>query len=197
MSDINFEKACEVVKEFIDLLERNRCIYDTTPYHSESSPFESSVAKLEAVEKDSTYKDILQLQPIIEKISSVVQTNVELDVFKRKRIEKDPWGWKKAQDAAQRLFGILNNKEKSDIIFKNTGPALIAHNLHNWVWDAAKNLWAGSHYSSAILEAAKAVELQVQHKLNCHNINGKKLYANAFSDERSNKRSTTAAVAAY
>lgn len=61
------------------------------------------------------------------------------------------------------------------------GPTLAAIAFHPWVWDAVANLWDDGHYEPAVHEAAKAVELQTQLKIGRRDIDGKDLYAQAFS----------------
>lgn len=66
-------------------------------------------------------------------------------------------------------------------LFEPSGPRLQADRLHPWVWDAAKNLWDDGHYGHAVYDASKAVERQAQMKLNRLDLDGRDLYAQAFS----------------
>ena len=60
-------------------------------------------------------------------------------------------------------------------------PARPLAGLHPWVSDAAGSLWDDGHYEPAVHEAAKAVELWTQLKLDRRDLDGKDLYAQAFS----------------
>ena len=91
------------------------------------------------------------------------------------------WLWAGVIAHAERLAGILDQQETRDALFEPSGPKLQADRLHRWVWDAAKNLWDDRHYGHAVHDATKAVERQTQIKLNRPDLDGRDLYAQAFS----------------
>ena len=82
---------------------------------------------------------------------------------------------------AIRLVGIVEQEADFQRISGPVGPMLAANRLHPWVWNAAASLWDDGHYEPAVHEAAKAVELQTQLKVDRRDLDGKDLYAHAFS----------------
>ena len=97
-----------------------------------------------------------------------------------------PWKWDSAEHVARRLVGVITNRGlREQILGPATplGPSLAASRLHKWVWDAVKNLWDDGHYGPAVHEAAMAVELQTQLKVDRQDLDGKDLYAQAFTKD--------------
>ena len=80
-----------------------------------------------------------------------------------------------------RLIGTLEQQEDYQQIFGLVGPMLVGSQLHPWVWNAVASLWDDGHYEPAVHEAAKAVELRTQLKVDRRGLDGKDLYAHAFS----------------
>lgn len=61
------------------------------------------------------------------------------------------------------------------------GPQLAATGLHHWVWDAAASFWDQKAYDVAVREAARALDLHLQTKLNRRDESGVSLVQQAFS----------------
>ena len=147
------EAALEKLYEFRRLQEQAQ------PYWPSGAP----PAITEAIER---------LAPLVEGIA---------DVLDRAKV-----GWvsaapRSAIAVTNRLVGILEGQGDYQQIFGPVGPTLAASQLHLWVWNAAASLWDDGHYEPAVHEAAKAVELRTQLKLDRRGMDGKDLYAQAFS----------------
>lgn len=120
-----------------------------------------------------------EMQPMIEEIARRIDPdNVGL-LSERNR--HGGWDHGPASTEAHRLIGILEKREKYEQIFGGEGPKLVGSQLHPWVWDAAASLWDDGHYEPAVHEAAKGVELRTQLKVDRRDLDGKDLYAHAFS----------------
>lgn len=180
MNSIDVELAKEQVATFLRLLRDNYAIYES----AYGSPRDRSNRQLainrarSAAAKDSTSRELLRIHPVIERIAEAVDPNEGRDRFKPRGTQ---WRWANAYPEAERLAGILEQQETLAAIFEPTGPRLQADRLHPWVWDAARNLWDDEHYGHAVHDATKAVERQTQIKLNRLDLDGKDLYAQAFS----------------
>ena len=120
-----------------------------------------------------------EMQPTIEEIAKRIDPDNVGRLSERNRY--GGWDHGPASTEAHRLIGILENHEVHEQIFGPVGPTLAANRLHPWVWDAAASLWDDGHYEPAVHEAAKAVELRTQLKVDRRGLDGKDLYAQAFS----------------
>ena len=180
MNSVNVELAKEQVANFLRLLRDNFTIYQAEHKRHPSSTHRRLVitrARAAAV-NDWTQIELLRLYPLIEEIAEAVDRDEGRDRFKPHGNE---WQWANAYPPTERLAGILDQQETREALFEPSGPRLQADRLHRWVWDAAKNLWDDGHYGPAVHDATKAVERQTQIKLNRLDLDGKDLYAHAFS----------------
>lgn len=154
--------ALEKVKEFLDLLDEDE-------------------AALAAGKQPLMHEQRILLQPLIEKIAREVDPDSAGRLAETWNARSRRWDLNRAIKATVRLIGFLHNRGHEEQIFGPVGPTLAAGQLHPWVWDAVANLWDDGHYEPAVHEAAKAVELQTQLKIDRRDIDGKVLYAQAFS----------------
>ena len=90
------------------------------------------------------------------------------------------WKLGPAHTETLRLIGKLERREDYERVLGPTGPTLAANRLHPWVWHAVVNLWDGGHYKQAVNAAAAAVEEQTQLTLDREDLDGTKLYTEAF-----------------
>ena len=117
---------------------------------------------------------INHLMPVVKEIARALDKE-EVDA-----LSSEPF---LAVDATIRLIGRLERQEDFRQIFGPIGPTLAARQLHPWVWDAVASLWDDGHYEPAVHEAAKAVELRTQLKIDRRDLDGKDLYSRAFSPD--------------
>lgn len=154
------EAALEKVREFCDLIR-------------------ADLRDREEERTRSSLRRLYQMQPLMEAIAREIdEDNVALLAEKSSFNE---WPIGDTQVEAVRLIGILEQQEDFQQIFGPAGPTLAASGLHPWVWNAAASLWDDGHYEPAAHEAAKAVELRTQLKVDRRDLDGKDLYAHAFS----------------
>lgn len=180
MNSINVDLAKEQVAEFLRLLRDNGGIYASlygNPQGSRERTYANRRAR-QAAEGDASHTQLLRLHPLIEDIAEAVDAREGRDRFKPHGHE---WQWNGVSSHAQRLAGILDQHETRAELFEPSGPRLQADRLHPWVWDAAKNLWGSGYYGPAVHDATKAVERQTQLKIDRLDLDGKDLYAQAFS----------------
>lgn len=65
----------------------------------------------------------------------------------------------------------------------DNAPRLNAANLHPWVWDGARSLWASGHYAEAVEAAAKKINAETQNKVGRRDIAETELFNQAFSTD--------------
>ena len=147
----------------------------------------------ERIQRDEAWEELERLHPLMEALAVELDPDHDSDAFKQPvPIIRDPSAgthepssptspWNRPRTAARRLQGILEQAATRQTIFGPVGPVLAANRLHPWVWNAAADLWDGGHHGPAVHEAAKAVELQTQLKIHRRDLDGKDLYAKAFS----------------
>ena len=121
---------------------------------------------------DDVYHDINHLSLLVNDIADALgMPGVDVTTFDHDAIS----------DEMEQLIGKLERQDDYGLVFGPVGPTLAASGFHPWVWDAVANLWDDGHYEPAVHEAAKAVELQTQLKVDRRDLDGKDLYAHAFS----------------
>gem|GEM_PF-6828369 len=168
--NIDWDEAATVVDEFIELIDQYRAT-DSEIIHQGLHP------------------RLTRLTPLMEELSAAIDPGHEPEgrfdgstspiLFAGVH---SPHLWGSAKGAANRLKGIIENRQRRERMFIPGGPMLSATGLHPWVWDAAKHLWNDGHFQSAVFEAAKAVELQTQHRPRSRvGLEGRNLYAEMFS----------------
>ena len=171
----NPAKALEVLYEFRDHLIRNHEVHERHEHsnsHGEPNPSYG----------DASYRELQQLEPVIEEIASALESDPARDHAPRVAVAyAGMWGWSTHPRWVERLIGILENRARRDEIFEPAGPKLKAAQLHPWVWNAALDLWNDGHYREAVQAAATAVERQTKLKIDRGDLGGTKLYAEAFT----------------
>ena len=169
-SNIDWDEAAAVVNEFLTLIRE----------------FQSTRNQREHGE---LYPRMTRLTPLMEEVSAAIDPRHEAvgrfdgtNPIAYRIDSYNPLLWGSAKKAANRLKGIIENRQRRERLFTPTGPSLSATGLHPWVWDAAKTLWSDGHYQQAVFEAAKAVELQTQLRPRRRlDLGGPGLYGELFS----------------
>ncbi|MDE2897588.1 MAG: hypothetical protein OXO54_04625 [Chloroflexota bacterium] len=164
MSIASPERALSLVEEFRSHLNQNRNVH-----HQGGS------AKARSHE---SHQELLRREPWIKRIEDEVNPQTESGSIVAR---PQTWSWQGWPQRVEALIGILAQWGDNEAIFSPAGPRLSASGLHPWVWNAAANLWDDGHYEPAVHAAAKAVELQTQLKVHRRDMDGKDLYARAFS----------------
>lgn len=158
------EKALSLVEEFRTFLIGNEAVYDQSGS--------------DAAISHETHQKLLRGVPWIQKIEAAVNHEAGAGVGVA---YGGMWSWLGWPRRVEMLIGILSRWNDHEAIFAPAGPLLSVGQLHPWVRDAAVNLWHGGHHGPAVHEASRAVEQQAQLKLGRHDLDGKDLYAKAFS----------------
>lgn len=171
MAELDIGEAQRTVNEFLQLLSMNKAVDDAHSIYDtdarSASPWDHS-----------SHSELLRLQPLIEQIAAIVDPDEPADRF---RPQGSYWLWDTANEAAERLAGILSQADRRDALFPTRGPTLRADGLHDWVWGAASSLWNDGHFHNAVHAAAEAVQRETRVRLGRRGLSGKSLYEQAFS----------------
>lgn len=89
--------------------------------------------------------------------------------------------WRPAKNAALRALGLVRTGVEAKQQLRLDAPDLVADQLHAWVWEAARPMWEAGSLPTAVLNAAKAINLRLQQKLGRHDISDASLCVEAFS----------------
>ena len=89
------------------------------------------------------------------------------------------------RDASSRLLARIASRAEINGLFieHDDAPKLSASQLHSLVWRAASAQWSTGHRHEAVLAAAKAVNSQLQRKLERRDLSEAKLVREAFSEK--------------
>lgn len=168
------DKAREKIEEFIDLLielEDHELQIDEMRF---ASIYEMDVAHHDR-EADTVRRKIRELRPLIQNISKRIMSVNYLNTFKA---DDDNWIMN-AKAGAEELIGTIDMITTHKEIFGPEGPALVAEDLHHWIWDAAVKLWDSNHYKQAVENAWNNLVRYTQEKTGL-NSTGTKLYSSLF-----------------
>jgi hypothetical protein len=88
-----------------------------------------------------------------------------------------------AKNAALRALGLVRLGAEAKERMRPDAPELVADQLHEWVWSAARPMWEANSYSAAVHHAAQSVNAQLQKKLARYDVGETALCAEAFSLE--------------
>jgi hypothetical protein len=91
--------------------------------------------------------------------------------------------WRPAKNAALRALGLVRSGAEAKEQLRPDAPDLVADQLHEWVWDAARPMWEAGSQSTAVLHAAQAINAWLQQKLGRSDISDATLCAEAFSTD--------------
>lgn len=191
---IDYEKAAQVVKEFIGIAyEHNheQSVAQKMKQRIANNSRDLTAQRLKGAAEhklDVADRDLIKLQPLVERIARTLDPDEDIKKF-HPSDQVTGRNWNSAMEAAKRLQGIIENRQTSEQIFIPRGPALVASRLHAWVWSAAFDLWNNGHYKQAVSEAFEAVTRHTQMKLEKDDLSGAKLYGEAFRRNNSSDES--------
>lgn len=90
-------------------------------------------------------------------------------------------GWAALRSLAVVALGDLRYADQVEQNLGPVGPVMAATGLHPWVWESARSLWGGSHWSQAISNAAAKVNNELQAKIERFDISDTELVREAFT----------------
>ncbi len=90
--------------------------------------------------------------------------------------------WMRHRDAAIRAKAALERQEELEKNLGENAPAISAAEFHPWVWSGAKSLWQSGHFRSAVEDALKKVNAEVQNKVERRDLSETKLFQESFSE---------------
>ncbi len=100
--------------------------------------------------------------------------------------EDDPYfEFGQVRDAGLRLIERIKSRDEVEEILgpSNPAPRLVADQFHELVWSAAQAQWKTGHRHEAVLAASKAVNSQLQAKLERRDLSEVRLIREAFSEK--------------
>jgi len=105
--------------------------------------------------------------------------------WRKENGESTSFEFRQERDASSRLLARLDSWAEVDGMLgpANDSPKLVADQLHPLVWSAAQAQWSTGHLQEAVLAAAKAVNSQLQNKLERRDLSDVKLVRDAFTDK--------------
>jgi hypothetical protein len=163
------------------------------------------------VDIDWALKEISECREVLSKISSLVNRGAndpfmyavspgsQMGHLKQKFLHHDvamrviateaeiSSAWIQANSVSRRLellVTIESRLTRAEEIQKAMGPAgpkLAARSLHRWVWDAAASFWDQGEHDLAVREAARALDLHLQARMDRRDVSGVSLFQQAFS----------------
>jgi len=123
-------------------------------------------------------EQIVAQAQVIEQIFSRVIRDWE-DRVKDRGKHYDHWG--RHREVAQRALTQLEREQEITENLGEAAPNLNAAQMHPWVWDGARSLWASRHFREAVSAAAVKVNAETQNKVSRFDISEVKLFQETFS----------------
>lgn len=161
MSELNKVWAIEQLKLFMSQIEQD---------HSTGK-------------RNATHEEIRGQLHVVEQILDRVVPSWRMTKYVTNQMELIQEGdWIQHKRAAP---GALASLEREQELIENLGelaPAISAANLHPWVWSGAQSLWQSGHYRSAVEDALRKVNAEVQNKVNRRDLSETKLFQESFSE---------------
>lgn len=90
--------------------------------------------------------------------------------------------WMRHRAAAIRAKAALEREAEIKEHLGENAPEISAANLHPWVWSGARALWQSGHFRSAVEDALKKVNAEVQNKVGRRDLSETKLFQESFSE---------------
>ncbi|MEV8388698.1 MULTISPECIES: TIGR02391 family protein [unclassified Streptomyces] len=88
--------------------------------------------------------------------------------------------WQAARERAVRALALAESAEAYEAFLQPRSPVIGAENLHSWVWESARPLWAAEAHQEAVLAAARTVNARLQQKLGRHDVAESDLVLQSF-----------------
>jgi Protein of unknown function (Hypoth_ymh) len=121
------------------------------------------------------------LEPVVQIIMEAVAPGLsKYESPDDARIERWSIRWRPAKNAALWALGLVKDGAEAKERMRPDAPELLADQLHEWVWEAARPMWEASSYSTAVLWAAQSINARLQQKLNRYDISDATLCSEAF-----------------
>lgn len=105
--------------------------------------------------------------------------------WKTDNAASDSFEFKQERDASIRLIERIKRRDEIEDMLGplDPSPKLQADQLHDLVWKSAEAQWSTGHLHEAVLAAAKAVNSQLQTKLDRRDVSEVKLVREAFTEK--------------
>lgn len=160
MSELNREWALKELQSFLEL-------------------FRSSDSGARA----GTKEDILGQLHVVEQILDRVTPS-----WKTRKYHAMPnvllheGAWYMQRDATPGAITALERQKEIELNLGDGAPSLSASKLHPWVWSGARSLWQSGHYRSAVEDALKKVNAEIQNRVGRRDLSETKLFQESFSE---------------
>ncbi|MCL1898927.1 MAG: TIGR02391 family protein [Promicromonosporaceae bacterium] len=89
--------------------------------------------------------------------------------------------WNHLRNWSARGIAALGRQAEIQEKLGDGAPQISAGQLHPWVWDGARSLWASRHFRSAVEDALKKVNADTQNKIDRRDVSESALFQEAFS----------------
>ncbi len=155
--------------------ELTRFIEETTMSYPPSTPgfIDMTGRKRTRADEDTVTKRAQIVEQILDRVIPDWRTiDSEVEVNR----------WMRHRDAAIRAKAALERQEEVEAQLGENAPKLSAAELHPWVWSGAKSLWQSGHFRSAVEDALKKVNAEVQNKVRRRDLSETKLFQESFSE---------------
>ena len=123
-------------------------------------------------------EQILSQWVVVEKILESVHSGWRNQHAMNRNYEFD-----QSRDAVIHAKALILRDEEMRAGFEPVGPSLLAGDLHPWIWEPASRLWRDSHHREAVQKASSALEERLQVFAGRHDISGRDLVLQVFSDD--------------
>jgi Protein of unknown function (Hypoth_ymh) len=105
--------------------------------------------------------------------------------------------WQAHRQVAQRALAQLEREEELAANLGELTPNLNVAQMHPWVWDDARSLWASGHFREAVSAAAVKVNAETQNKVKRTDVSEAKLFQEAFSLKEPEAKKPRLRIVAY
>ena len=164
----NLEWAVDRLNEYLDLLRELDSIYRSNIVHAwQTKPFQDAVSRVRAA------------YPTAERI--VQHTRPESVFMEPRGSDWVKWGLDHIRSIELCIADIEAGAELDRHWSPEPTIEMRTGDLHPWVWEAAKSLWATGHYGEAIEAAAKIINYRMQEACGRRDVSGTSLVRDALS----------------
>ena len=122
---------------------------------------------------------VAQAQVVEQIFDRVIPDWKDQERVKNRRQYSDLWAGHR--EVAQRALAQLEREKELRENLGEAAPDLNAAQIHPWVWDGARSLWASRHFREAVSAAAVKVNAEAQNKVSRTDLSEAKLFQESFS----------------
>ena len=162
MGELNRSWALDVLRDYLDVSTKVPT-GEQTQYGNPKLGFK--------VTKDELQKRVHVVKQILER---VLPNSIDW----RHRYSPESF-----RDLALSAVAELEREEELRTNLGDEAPSLQPSELHPWVWDGARPLWAGGFFNAAIWQALIRLNAEVQNKIGRRDVGEADAFAQAFSLE--------------